>query len=40
LLGIDEDSMMTKFKNGHVQDMVQMINKPPKWNDQVRPPSV
>jgi len=31
----DEDSMMAKFKAMHTQDMFLMINKPPKWNDNV-----
>lgn len=31
----DEDSMLAKFKAGYVQEMVTLINKPPKWNDQV-----
>jgi len=31
----DEDSMLSKFKAGYVQDMQQLINKPPKWNDTV-----
>jgi len=32
----DDDSMMSKYKAGHVQDMFLMINKPPKWNEAVR----
>lgn len=32
----DEDNMMAKFKAGYIQDMQLLINKPPKWNDQVR----
>jgi hypothetical protein len=31
----DEDGMQEKVKCGHTQDMVLMINKPPKWNTQV-----
>jgi tubby and related proteins len=32
----EEDSMIAKFKAGYIQDMFLLINKPPKWNDQVR----
>lgn len=32
----EEDSMLAKFKAGYIQDMMLLINKPPKWNDQVR----
>lgn len=31
----EEDSMLAKFKAGYIQDMFLMINKPPKWNEQV-----
>ncbi len=31
----DEDSMVAKFKAGYIQDMALLINKPPKWNEQV-----
>ena len=32
----EEDSMQSKLKAGYIQDMFLLINKPPKWNDQVR----
>ena len=28
-------SMLEAFRNGYTQDMVLLINKPPKWNDSV-----
>lgn len=28
-----EESMAELFKDGHIQDMVIMVNKPPKWNE-------
>mgnify|MGYP000169457531 CR=1 FL=1 len=28
--------MLEHFKAGHIGDMVLMVNKPPKWNEQVR----
>lgn len=31
----EEDSMMARFKAGYIQDMVLLVNKPPKWNEQV-----
>jgi len=31
-----EDTMAGLFKAGHTQDMVIMVNKPPKWNDAVK----
>jgi tubby and related proteins len=31
----DEDSMQAKLRAGYIQDMFLLINKPPKWNDQV-----
>lgn len=31
----EEDSMLAKFRAGYIQDMALLINKPPKWNDQV-----
>jgi len=31
----EEDSMLAKFRAGYIQDMYLLINKPPKWNDQV-----
>ena len=33
----DEESMMNMFKQGLTQNMFLMINKPPKWNEHVRP---
>ena len=27
--------MMEMFKAGHTHDMALLINKPPKWNDEV-----
>lgn len=33
----DEDSMIEQFKQGLTQNMFLMINKPPKWHDQVSP---
>jgi tubby-related protein 1 len=31
----EEDSMVSKFKAGHTEQMESLINKPPKWNEQV-----
>jgi len=31
----EDDTMSEQHRNGHTQDMVQLINKPPKWNDTV-----
>jgi tubby and related proteins len=31
-----DDTMSDMFRAGHVQDMVMLINKPPKWNDSVK----
>lgn len=28
--------MMARFKAGYIQDMVLLVNKPPKWNESVR----
>ena len=28
--------MIEMFKAGHTQNMALLINKPPKWNDEVR----
>ena len=32
----EEESMMVRFKAGYIQDMVLLVNKPPKWNESVR----
>ena len=32
----EEDCMMARFKAGYIQDMVLLVNKPPKWNESVR----
>lgn len=31
----EEDSMVEEFKAGHTQHMTTLVNKPPKWNEQV-----
>ena len=31
----EDDSMAEMYRNGYTQDMVQLINKPPKWNEGV-----
>ncbi len=31
----EDDGMLAQFKAGYIQDMFLMINKPPKWNEQV-----
>jgi tubby-related protein 1 len=31
----EDDTMSDMYRNGHTQDMVQLINKPPKWNEAV-----
>eukprot|EP01138_Halocafeteria_seosinensis_P015406 gb/GECG01015723.1/.p1 GENE.gb/GECG01015723.1/~~gb/GECG01015723.1/.p1 ORF type:complete len:139 (+),score=7.03 gb/GECG01015723.1/:1-417(+) len=33
--GEHDESMADLFKDGHIQDMVVMVNKPPKWNEYV-----
>jgi hypothetical protein len=33
--GKDDDSMLKKFAAMHTADLFTLINKPPKWNDQV-----